>query len=59
LSNDEANDGWTRHGDIQFWGHSGDLVRRMVSLLYQALSDAEDLEVMQAERHERSLTPTT
>lgn len=38
---------------------SGDLVRQMVSFLYQALIDAEATEVVQAERHERSLARTT
>jgi putative transposase len=38
---------------------SGDLVSQMVTLLYQALIDAEATEVIQAERHERSLTRTT
>jgi len=38
---------------------SGDLVRQMVSFLYQALIDAEATEVIQAERHERSLVRTT
>ena len=38
---------------------SGDLVRQMVTFLYQALIDAEATEVIQAERHERSLTRTT
>ena len=37
---------------------SGDLVRQMVSFLYQALIDAEATEVVQAERHERTLTRT-
>jgi len=38
---------------------SGDLVRQMVSFLYQALIDAEATEVVQAERHERTLSRTT
>jgi putative transposase len=38
---------------------SGDLVREMVAFLYQALIDAEATEVVQAERHERSLARTT
>lgn len=38
---------------------SGDLVREMVALLYQALIDSEASEVIQAERHERSLARTT
>ncbi len=38
---------------------SGDLVRQMVSFLYRALIDAEATEVVQAERHERSLARTT
>ncbi len=38
---------------------SGDLVRQMVTFLYQALIDAEATEVIQADRHERSLTRTT
>src|SRR5487761_756280 len=38
---------------------SGDLVRQMVSFLYQALIDAEATEVVRAERHERTLTRTT
>ena len=38
---------------------SGDLVRQMVAFLYQALIDAEATEVVQAERHERSLARTT
>ena len=38
---------------------SGDLVRQMVSFLYQALIDAEATEVVQTERHERSLARTT
>jgi transposase-like protein len=38
---------------------SGDLVRQMVSFLYQALIDAEATEVVQAERHERTLARTT
>ena len=38
---------------------SGDLVRQMVSFLYQALIDAEATELVQAERHERTLTRTT
>ncbi len=38
---------------------SGDLVRQMVSFLYQALIDAEATEVIQAERHERTLARTT
>ena len=38
---------------------SGDLVRQMISFLYQALIDAEATEVVQAERHERSLARTT
>jgi transposase-like protein len=37
---------------------SGDLVRQMVSFLYQALIDAEATSVVQAERHERTLTRT-
>ena len=40
-------------------GESGDLVRQMVTFLYQALIDAEATEVIQAERHERNLTRTT
>jgi putative transposase len=38
---------------------SGDLVRQMVSFLYQALIDAEATDVVQAERHERTLARTT
>lgn len=38
---------------------SGDLVRQMVSFLYQALIDAEAVSVVQAERHERTLARTT
>jgi len=38
---------------------SGDLVREMVTFLYQALIDAEASEVIQAERHERTLARTT
>ena len=38
---------------------SGDLVRQMVSFLYQALIDAEPTEVVQAERHEQTLVRTT
>ena len=38
---------------------SGDLVRQMISFLYQALIDAEATEVVQAERHERSLARAT
>lgn len=38
---------------------SGDLVRQMVSFLYQALIDVEATEVVQAERHERTLARTT
>ncbi len=38
---------------------SGDLVRQMVSFLYQALIDAEATEVVQADRHERTLARTT
>ncbi len=38
---------------------SGDLVRQMVSFLYQALIDAEATNVVQAERHERTLARTT
>ena len=38
---------------------SGDLVRQMVGFLYQALIDAEATEVVQAERHERTLARTT
>jgi transposase-like protein len=38
---------------------SGDLVRQMVSFLYQALIDAEATEVIQAERHDRTLARTT
>ena len=38
---------------------SGDLVRQMVSFLYQALIDAQATEVVQAERHERTLSRTT
>ena len=38
---------------------SGDLVRQMVGFLYQALIDAEATEVVQAERHERTLSRTT
>jgi len=38
---------------------SGDLVREMVAVLYQALIDTEASEVIQAERHERSLARTT
>ena len=38
---------------------SGDLVRRMVGFLYQALIDAEASEVIQAGRHERTLARTT
>ena len=38
---------------------SGDLVRQMVAFLYQALIDAEATEVVQAERHERTLARTT
>ena len=38
---------------------SGDLVRQMVSLLYQALIDAEATEVVQAKRHGRPLARTT
>ena len=38
---------------------SGDLVRQMVWFLYQALIDAEATEVVQAERHERTLARTT
>ena len=37
---------------------SGDLVRQMVSFLYQALIEAEATEVVQAERHERTLSRT-
>ncbi len=37
---------------------SGDLVRQMVSFLYQALIDTEATSVVQAERHERTLTRT-
>jgi putative transposase len=37
---------------------SGDLVRQMVGFLYQALIDTEATEVIQAERHERSLART-
>ena len=38
---------------------SGDLVRQMVSFPYHALIDAEATEVVQAERHERTLARTT
>jgi len=38
---------------------SDDLVRQMVSFLYQPLIDAEATEVVQAERHEHSLARTT
>ena len=38
---------------------SGDLVRQMVSFLYQALIDAEATEVVQADRHELTLSRTT
>ncbi len=38
---------------------SGDLVRPMVAFLYQALIDAEATGVVQAERHERTLSRTT
>jgi len=38
---------------------SGDLVRQMVTFLYQALIDAEATDVVQAERHERTLSRTT
>ena len=38
---------------------SGDLVRQMVGFLYQALIEAEATEVVQAERHERTLSRTT
>ena len=38
---------------------SGDLVREMVTFLYQTLIDAEASEVIQAERHERTLSRTT
>jgi putative transposase len=38
---------------------SGDLVRQMVTFLYQALIDAEATQVIQAERHERTLARTT
>jgi len=34
---------------------SEDMVRQMVDLLYQALTEAEATEVVQAQRHERSL----
>ena len=37
---------------------SGDLVRQMVSFLYQALIDAEVTDAVQAERHERTLSRT-
>ncbi|MHB1088186.1 MAG: IS256 family transposase [Acidimicrobiales bacterium] len=37
---------------------SGDLVRQMVSFLYQALIDAEATNVVQAEGHERTLSRT-
>ena len=37
---------------------SGDLVRQMVTFLYQALIDAEATDVVKAERHERSLART-
>ncbi len=37
---------------------SGDLVRQMVSFLYHALIDAEATNVVQAERHERTLART-
>ena len=38
---------------------SGDLVRQMVYFLYQLLIDAEATDVVQAERHERTLSRTT
>jgi len=38
---------------------SGDLVRQMVGFLYQALIDAEATELIQADKHERTLTRTT
>jgi transposase-like protein len=38
---------------------SGDLVRQMVTVLYQALIDAEATGVIQAGRHERTLSRTT
>ncbi len=38
---------------------SGDLVRQMVIFLYQALIDAEATELIQAERHERTMARTT
>ena len=38
---------------------SGDLVRQMVTVLYQALIDAEATGVIQAGRHERTLARTT
>ena len=38
---------------------SDDLVRHTVSLVYQALIDAEATEVVQAEHHERTLARTT
>ena len=38
---------------------SGDLVREMVAFIYQALIDIEATEVVQAERHERTLSRTT
>ena len=38
---------------------SGDLVRQMVTLLYQALIDTEAAGVIQAQRHERTLSRTT
>jgi putative transposase len=37
---------------------SGDLVRQMVTIICQALIDAEAAEVVQAERHERTLSRT-
>jgi len=37
---------------------SGDLVRQMVTFLYQALIDVEATDVVKAERHERSLART-
>jgi hypothetical protein len=38
---------------------SGDLVRQMVTFLYQALIDAEATELIQAARHERTMARTT
>ena len=38
---------------------SGDLVRQMARFLYQALIDVKATEVVQAERHKRTLSRTT